>query len=150
MLKRSTLLKYFGLTWLSASLGPALSFFKQSRAIAQSKVTNEVILESNANGPSDGYTTIGTVSQLKKSGFIQKDRVSVVYDPKNSEKLLAVSSKCTHKGCTVNWSNQEKRFICPCHGAIFDANGAVVKGPAKRPLPIYAVKTVDNKILVKI
>lgn len=45
----------------------------------------------------------------------------------------AISLTCTHQGCTVK-PQTNGEFHCPCHGAVFDANGKVVKGPAKRDL----------------
>ncbi|MBE9225024.1 FAD-dependent oxidoreductase [Phormidium sp. LEGE 05292] len=54
----------------------------------------------------------------------------------------AISLTCTHQGCTVQkQSNGE--FHCPCHGAAFDKNGKVIKGPAQRDLAKY--KVVDRK-----
>jgi cytochrome b6-f complex iron-sulfur subunit len=47
--------------------------------------------------------------------------------------VVAFSAICTHQGCTVMAAG--KRLECPCHGSIFDAfTGAVVQGPAQRPL----------------
>jgi cytochrome b6-f complex iron-sulfur subunit len=40
----------------------------------------------------------------------------------------AVSAVCTHLGCTVNLAG--KGFHCPCHGSVFNNNGAVLSGPA--------------------
>jgi thiosulfate dehydrogenase [quinone] large subunit len=52
----------------------------------------------------------------------------------------AFSAVCTHAGCTVNYSASSQEFVCPCHGAQFDGtNGAVVRGPARSPLPPIAV-----------
>ncbi|WP_445304608.1 FAD-dependent oxidoreductase [Microcoleus sp. Pol1B3] len=54
----------------------------------------------------------------------------------------AISLSCTHQGCTVQKQNDGK-FHCPCHGAVFDAEGRVVSGPAQRDLPRF--KVVDEK-----
>ncbi len=62
--------------------------------------------------------------------------------------FIALSSKCTHLGCTVPWDDKEKRFICPCHGSSFDIAGAVITSPAPRPLDIYPVHIENNTIKV--
>ncbi len=46
----------------------------------------------------------------------------------------AVSLNCTHMGCTVKWNSAETSWDCPCHGSRFDCDGAVLNGPAVRPL----------------
>jgi Rieske Fe-S protein len=46
--------------------------------------------------------------------------------------LYAISSRCTHLGCTVE--RQPDGFHCPCHGSQFAPDGQVRQGPATRPL----------------
>jgi isorenieratene synthase len=49
----------------------------------------------------------------------------------------AVSLSCTHQGCTVH--EEEGAFHCPCHGAMYDSQGRVQRGPAQRDLPRFQV-----------
>ncbi|NMG07819.1 FAD-dependent oxidoreductase [Brasilonema sp. UFV-L1] len=50
----------------------------------------------------------------------------------------AISLTCTHQGCTVKMA-EDGKFHCPCHGAVFAADGKVLKGPAQRDLPRFEI-----------
>ncbi|BAZ12183.1 UDP-galactopyranose mutase [Calothrix sp. NIES-4071] len=50
----------------------------------------------------------------------------------------AVSLTCTHQGCTVKMA-EDGKFHCPCHGAVFAADGTVLKGPAERDLAKFDI-----------
>ncbi len=52
---------------------------------------------------------------------------------------VALSAVCTHAGCEVDFDASADRLTCPCHGSVFTLSGAVVNGPANRPLKTYAV-----------
>jgi glycine/D-amino acid oxidase-like deaminating enzyme/nitrite reductase/ring-hydroxylating ferredoxin subunit len=48
--------------------------------------------------------------------------------------LHAVSVRCTHMGCLLRFNGAERSWDCPCHGSRFDVDGAVLEGPAVKPL----------------
>jgi Rieske Fe-S protein len=58
----------------------------------------------------------------------------IVVTRTGSSRVVGHSVTCTHQGCAVKPSGPH--LNCPCHGSVFvAASGAVVNGPAQRPLP---------------
>jgi menaquinol-cytochrome c reductase iron-sulfur subunit len=47
---------------------------------------------------------------------------------------IALSSRCMHLGCPVRYVEAAARFICPCHGGVYNFRGQVAGGPPVRPL----------------
>ena len=70
---------------------------------------------------------------------LQTQKICVV---REGDRLAAVSTTCTHLGCTVGLS--ETGFACPCHGSRFDHDGVVTGGPAPKPLPWFKVTLAPN------
>lgn len=63
--------------------------------------------------------------------------------------FYALSTVCTHLGCTPNWLEAESKFKCPCHGSGFRKTGINFEGPAPRPLERYRIAWADDgQILV--
>ena len=60
------------------------------------------------------------------------------------EFVYALSTECTHLGCIPNWSGNEQKFKCPCHGSGFHKNGINVDGPAPRPLERFRITLADD------
>ena len=60
----------------------------------------------------------------------------------------AFSLICSHLGCLVKWKGEKNEFVCPCHGAIFSADGKVVSGPPPRGLEPLMVIEQEEEIWV--
>ena len=63
---------------------------------------------------------------------------------------VALSAVCTHAGCTVEVQSGSPPLFCPCHGSEFAQSGAVVRGPARQPLPMYAATVGTDGITVMV
>ncbi len=69
-----------------------------------------------------------------EGGLVEVDGATVAAYREPDGTVHAVSPTCTHLGCTVEWNEAETSWDCPCHGSRFDRDGAVLDGPAVRPL----------------
>lgn len=67
----------------------------------------------------------------------------------NENKLVAISTICTHLGCIPNWLAGDQKFKCPCHGSGYYINGVNFEGPTPRPLERFAIsKDADGFVNV--
>jgi len=64
--------------------------------------------------------------------------------------FLALSLRCTHLGCSIEWEEDKNRFICPCHASAFEINGNVQNPPAPSALDYFPVLIQNGKVMVDI
>jgi menaquinol-cytochrome c reductase iron-sulfur subunit len=76
----------------------------------------------------------------------EKRTAWVVKMPDN--KVVAFGPQCTHLGCAYHWDQSVKEFVCPCHASFFSIQGAVLAGPAPRPLDRYSTQIKDNRLQI--
>jgi cytochrome b6-f complex iron-sulfur subunit len=100
--------------------------------------------------------------QVFKVGYLEeypKDTVSEAYKKKHQiwianqeiggqQVLYALSTVCTHLGCTPNWLEADLKFKCPCHGSGFYPTGVNFEGPAPRPLERFKIFLGDDGQIV--
>ncbi len=92
-------------------------------------------------GPPDQYEPEKVVERFKPQGaWIVRHKD----DDLGGDIIYALSTTCTHLGCTPNWWDKEQKFKCPCHGSGFKITGVNFEGPAPRPLERWAIGIADD------
>ncbi len=107
-----------------------------SRRYIQRVVPNRVAHEA----PSD-VLIVKTVSRSffdlrpGEGAVIETDGEKVAAYLHEDGTTYALSARCTHMGCIVDWNSRARTWDCPCHGSRFEYTGMIINGPAARPLP---------------
>jgi len=60
--------------------------------------------------------------------------------------FVAISTRCAHLGCPVRWVVAASRFVCPCHGGVYDFQGKVAGGPPVRPLDRFVTRVRNGQV----
>jgi len=95
-------------------------------------------------GEFGGIFIIGKVSDLPPVGSPPVNYPKVKLWLSNTEEgVVGLYKVCTHLGCLYNWNSQENKFICPCHGSQFEADGTYIQGPAPRSLDSFVIQVVE-------
>jgi Rieske Fe-S protein len=70
--------------------------------------------------------------------------------PKQDEhdEFVAISTRCMHLGCPVRYIEASQRFVCPCHGGVYDFEGKVSGGPPVRPLDRFYTRVRNGQVEV--
>jgi cytochrome b6-f complex iron-sulfur subunit len=122
----------------------AIGSFLAALAVAAAgalRLPNPTVLPGPARrykiGPPERYPVGSQTAMGDKNFVILRD----------AQGIYAISTTCTHLGCTVALTAQG--FACPCHGSRFDPNGKVVAGPAPRALPwLELSRAADGQLIV--
>jgi cytochrome b6-f complex iron-sulfur subunit len=150
---RRKFLGWVGLGLFTTSLPVVIAACSKDSNNTETLTDGEVLPDppNNANNGVAQYIPVGLVQMLEQNGQILNEdkEIIVIKNPDNNE-LVALSAKCTHKGCLVNWKKEDNLFLCPCHQAEFSVKGEVLGGPTSDILTVYPVKEENGQILVEI
>lgn len=80
---------------------------------------------------------------LRPGGFLIEPEF-VIFDLAGG--VVAVSRRCTHLGCRLNFNELENLLVCPCHQSRFTRQGKRTAGPARLDLPLYQVSVVPGEV----
>jgi menaquinol-cytochrome c reductase iron-sulfur subunit len=140
---------------VSAFALPALGF------AAGSALFDRPPVEWQQIGPEDAFvedtylprtiTEVAGIGQVGRTTIYVRKR-SADDPPPNppgiDEPFIAVSTRCMHLGCPVRYIDAAKRFVCPCHGGVYDFLGTVEGGPPVRPLDRFYTRVTDGQVEV--
>jgi Rieske Fe-S protein len=85
----------------------------------------------------------------KSTVYIRKYNTKIDTQPKDEyNDFIAVSTRCMHLGCPARFVAASSRFICPCHGGVYDFQGKVAGGPPVRPLDRFYTRVRNGMVEV--
>ena len=138
-IKRRSFFSWLTLAWLAFTAATG-TFFGIMLRFMFPNVLFEPKQTFKAGYPDD--YNIGEVSVNLKEKY-------GVWIVRSTEEIYALSTVCTHLGCTPNWLKNENKFKCPCHGSGFRKTGINFEGPAPRPLERFKISLAnDGQILI--
>jgi nitrite reductase/ring-hydroxylating ferredoxin subunit len=83
------------------------------------------------------------------TAYVRKRNPAIDTEPEDQfNQYVALSSRCMHLGCPVRFVAAAQRFICPCHGGVYDFRGMVAGGPPVRPLDRFYTRVVDGYLQI--
>jgi Rieske Fe-S protein len=101
----------------------------------------------------DTYTTrtvtlvAGIGEAGKSTAYIRARDPSIDSEPADQwNQFIAISSRCMHLGCPVRYTSAAQRFICPCHGGVYDFRGFRTGGPPVRPLDRFYTRLHNGQV----
>jgi Rieske Fe-S protein len=97
-------------------------------------------------------TLVADIGEAGKTTIYVRKAVAADRSPSDKGKTplpyVAISTRCAHLGCPVRYVQAAQRFICPCHGGVYDRQGKVVGGPPVRPLDRFYTRVVNGRVQV--
>ncbi|KAA6462042.1 ubiquinol-cytochrome c reductase iron-sulfur subunit [Acidobacteria bacterium AB60] len=91
-----------------------------------------------------------TIALVQRDGWREVVSEQAVFVTRSDAGQLRVLSPiCPHLGCSVSWHDKQNKFICPCHGGQFSADGSRISGPPPRGLDVLDAEVKDGKLQVQ-
>jgi cytochrome b6-f complex iron-sulfur subunit len=104
---------------------------------------------ANVNSDPPSKVDVGQKDQYEDGKVVERYKDQNMWIVRYQGFIYALSTTCTHLGCTPNWLEREEKFKCPCHGSGFKITGINFEGPAPRPLERWAIGVrEDGDIIV--
>jgi menaquinol-cytochrome c reductase iron-sulfur subunit len=91
----------------------------------------------------------GVAEAGNTTAYVRARDPSIDTEPEDQfNHYIALSSRCMHLGCPVRFVAAAERFICPCHGGVYDFRGMVAGGPPVRPLDRFYTRVYNGYVQI--
>lgn len=96
------------------------------------------------------FTIVNGIGEAgKTTAYVRLRNPSIDTEPADQyNQVIAISTRCNHLGCPVRFTPAAGKFLCPCHGGVYDFRGLREGGPPVRPLDRFYTRIVGGKVLV--
>jgi quinol---cytochrome c reductase iron-sulfur subunit, bacillus type len=85
----------------------------------------------------------------KSTAYVRLRDPAIDTEPEDQfNRVIAISSRCNHLGCPVRFTQAAGKFICPCHGGVYDFRGLREGGPPVRPLDRFYTRVENGQVMV--
>ena len=85
----------------------------------------------------------------KSTVYVRKRDPKIDTEPQDQyNQFVAISTRCMHLGCPVRFVEAAGRFICPCHGGVYNLVGKPTGGPPVRPLDRFYTRVTNGQVEV--
>ena len=132
----------FFVRFISSPIAVAWAAF--AGAIAAQLLGTTRFLFPNVLSEPPNKVKVGDPKNFEDGKVVETFKDRNMWVVKYQGKIYALSTTCTHLGCTPNWQEADKKFKCPCHGSGFYISGINFEGPAPRPLERWAISVGDD------
>jgi quinol---cytochrome c reductase iron-sulfur subunit, bacillus type len=149
--RRGFLLGLVGLLFLVPLLGPFVLALRTAVGPARRRGPHRIPTLPLAEIPEDSVRPF-MLRYVQRVGAFREEIGRQVFLRRKGDRVLALSSQCTHLGCPVRFERAgpengrpEARLHCPCHKGSFDLEGVVLDGPPQRPLHRFSTEIPSDK-----
>jgi quinol---cytochrome c reductase iron-sulfur subunit, bacillus type len=85
----------------------------------------------------------------KSTAYVRLRNPAIDTEPEDQfNHVIAISTRCNHLGCPVRFTQAAGKFICPCHGGVYDFRGLRVGGPPVRPLDRFYTRVRSGQVQI--
>jgi Rieske Fe-S protein len=140
-----------GIATVAAFTLPALGF--ALGPLFSREPFNWQVIGLPADFPDNTYTTVtvtivqGIGEAGKSIAYVRARNPAIDTEPEDKySHFVALSDRCMHLGCPVRYVSAAQRFICPCHGGVYDFRGMVAGGPPVRPLDRFYTRLKNGYV----